>query len=249
MPDELQIDFPSDYKSVALEMKAEGDEGKYQGHFSIFENIDDGGDIIHAGAFAKTIQERKKRMKVFYAHDWMKLIGPPPSVLQEDSLGLYAEGKLTLDSFWGKEVWALMKDEALTEGSIGYRPVKWQYEDNDDQFLRHLYELKLYEISPVPLGMNPLTNVEAVKMLLRARDPREKIEVFTALVKSLTDTDITEENAEAWQQAAREVADRLASFSESSEASAVEPQKHSTLLSRRLRLRAAELALSQSQFS
>lgn len=242
-------DFPSDYKSAPLEMKAEGDKGEYKGHFSIFENVDDGGDIIHAGSFAKTIQERKKRMKVFYAHDWMKLIGPPPTILQEDSIGLYSEGRLTLDSFWGKEVWALMKDEALTEGSIGYRPVKWQYEDNDDLFLRHLFEVKLYEISPVPLGMNPLTNVEAVKMLLKARGSREKIEVFTALVKSLTDTDITEENAEHWQEAAREVSDRLEAFSKSSESTAAEPRKHSALMLRQLQLRAAELALSQAQHS
>ena len=78
---------------------------------------------------------------------------------------------------------------------------------------------------------------------------REKIEVFTAIVKSMTEADITEANAEAWQEAAREIADRLASFAKSSEASAVEPQMHSTLLSRQLRLRAAKLALSLEQYS
>jgi HK97 family phage prohead protease len=149
-----------DYKIVAAEFKAQGDQGVYEGYFSVFGNVDDGGDVIHPGAFAKTIQERGRRVKVFYAHDWNKLIGPPPEVLMEDSKGLFARGRLTLDSFWGREVWALMKDGALTEGSIGYEAVKFDY---DESGIRNLREVKLYEISPVPLGMNALTELRAVK--------------------------------------------------------------------------------------
>jgi hypothetical protein len=149
-----------EYKIFGAEFKAQGDKGEYEGYFSIFGNVDDGGDVIHPGAFSKTIQERGRRVKVFYAHDWNKLIGPPPEVLTEDSKGLFARGRLTLDSFWGREVWALMKDGALTEGSIGYEAVKFDY---DESGVRNLREVKLYEISPVPLGMNALTELRAVK--------------------------------------------------------------------------------------
>jgi hypothetical protein len=152
-----------EYKAVGLDVKAEGDQGIYEGYFAVFDNIDDGLDVIHPGAFTKTLEERANRIKVFYAHDWDKLIGPSPDILKEDERGLYARGHLTLGTFWGNEVWALMKDHALTEGSIGYRAKDPKYADNG---IRHLYEMVLYEISPVPLGMNPLTELSAVKAAL-----------------------------------------------------------------------------------
>jgi uncharacterized protein len=156
-----------EYKSTAVEFKATGNEGQYEGHFSIFGNVDDGSDIAHPGMFQKTITERAKRVKVFYVHDWNKLIGPPPTVLQEDAVGLFAGGRLTLDSFWGKEAWALMKDGALTEGSFGYEAVKFDFENMPGGMnVRNLREVKLYEISPVPLGMNALTEIRAVKAAL-----------------------------------------------------------------------------------
>ncbi len=156
-----------EYKVMPTEFKTGSEEGVYEGYFAVFENVDDGGDVIHRGAFKKTLQERGRRVKVFYAHDWTRLIGPPPEVLQEDERGLYAKGRLTLDSFWGREVWALMRDGALTEGSIGYQAVKFDF---DEDGVRHLREVKLFEISPVPLGMNALTEVRAVKaaVLLQA---------------------------------------------------------------------------------
>jgi HK97 family phage prohead protease len=152
-----------EYKVCATEFKATA-KGAFEGHFAVWGNVDDGGNVSHRGMFLKTIAERGRRVKVFYAHDWTKLIGPAPDVLQEDSSGLYAAGHLTLDSFWGREVWALMKDGALTEGSFGYEAVKFDFEKvSADEVVRHLREVKLYEISPVPLGMNALTQVGLVK--------------------------------------------------------------------------------------
>lgn len=238
-------DMGMEYKTLGAEFKADGDKGEYEGHFAVFGNVDDGDDIIHQGAFTKTIAERGKRVKVFFAHDWNRPIGPPPVVLREDAVGLFAAGRLTLDSFWGREAWVLMKDGALTEGSIGYEPVpgKVEFEETPRRLIRHLRELKLYEISPVPLGMNPLTGVSAVKALERAGSPQEKLEVFAALVDSLTEADVNEENAGDWEAATREVAGRLAAFA--STQTAAEPLAHSALLERQLRLKAAELALSQ----
>lgn len=176
-----------DYKIFGAEFKAAGDRGEYEGYFSIFGNVDDGLDVVHKGAFVKTINERARRVKVFYAHDWSKLIGPPPEVLAEDERGLYARGRLTLDSFWGREVWALMKDGALTEGSIGYEAVKFDFEDLDGKQVRHIREVKLYEISPVPLGMNALTELRAVKSAagIAAAGAEADLDALTALALSL----------------------------------------------------------------
>lgn len=176
------MDAVMEYKAVPVEFKAGKNEGEYEGYFSIFGNVDDGMDVMMPGAFTKTLQERKKRIKVFYAHDWQKLIGPPPSEIFEDSKGLYAKGRLTLGSFWGKEVWELMKDDALTEGSIGFQTVKADYSGNDGA--RRLHEVKLYEISPVPLGMNPLTEIQAIKSL-RGTDPARYLATVHALLAEL----------------------------------------------------------------
>lgn len=228
-----------DYKTAATEFKAAGDMGEYEGYFSVFGNVDDGGDIIHQGAFAKTIQERGNRIKVFFGHDWTKLIGPPPTLLQEDTRGLYAKGKLTLDSFWGKEAWALMRDNALTEGSIGYEAIK----ADNGQGVRNIREIKLYEISPVPLGMNPLTAIRAVKSgALNPDVAFDAIITITEEIKagrvlSSANTDKVR-NAQSALEAALEALSALLA--------AAEPEQpksnHSALLN--LRLRAVEMALA-----
>jgi hypothetical protein len=230
-----------EYKSVLTEFKAAGDKGEYEGHFSVFGNLDDGRDVAHPGMFAKTIQERAKRVKVFYAHDWMKLIGPSPEQLAEDSIGLFAKGRLTLDSFWGREAWALMKDNALNEGSFGYEAVKFDYEKLPEELIvRHLREVKLYEISPVPLGMNPLTAVNAVKSGLMGLDGSlELLAMATREIKEgrvlSTASKEKVQNAVGAMEGALDALNNLLA--------AAEPPKrgHSALLQR---LRAAEAALS-----
>ena len=177
-----------EYKAVPLELKAaSGDEGLVEGYFSVFSNLDDGGDIMMPGAFDKTLQENGKRIKVLYQHDAMKLIGPAPMELHPDSKGLYAKTRLTISrngqrgSFWADEAWALMKDGALTEGSIGYQsiPARTDYNQNGT---RALHEVKLWEISPVPWGMNALTELRAVKALAVG----DEVETYMRVLGTLT---------------------------------------------------------------
>ena len=152
-----------EYKAVSAEYKAKGDKGEFEGYFSVFNNVDDGGDIIRPGAFKKTIAERGKRIKPYYMHDIAKLLGPAPDVLEEDSTGLLAKGRLTLGNSWARDVWELIKDDALEEGSIGYIPI---YDKTDwVDGVRIMKEIELWEYSFVPLGMNALTSVQAVKSL------------------------------------------------------------------------------------
>lgn len=147
-------------KAAPLEIKAMGDRGEYEGHFGVFNNVDDGGDMCHPGMFLKTIAENGRRVKPLFMHDFEKLLGPTPDILGEDNTGLYAKGHITLGTFWGDQVWTLMKDNALNEGSFMYLPVKY---DHDREGVRHLREVKLYDISFVPLGMNGATSVRAIK--------------------------------------------------------------------------------------
>lgn len=150
-----------EYKLGGAEFKAGAQDGDYEGYFSVTGNVDDGGDVIEPGAFKKTLAERGSRLRVFWGHDPLRPIGPPPSVAVEDSRGLFVKGRLSVDSFWGREAWVLLKDGALTEGSIGYRSIPARTEWKDGH--RHLYEVKLFEVSFVAIGMNPETALQAVK--------------------------------------------------------------------------------------
>lgn len=224
-----------EYRVAGAQFKAAGDQGIYEGHFSVFENIDDGMDVMHAGAFVETLQEREGRVKVFYAHDWDKLIGPSPDILKEDDTGLYAHGHLTLGTFWGREVWELMKDGALNEGSIGYYAKDFKWADNG---IRHLYKVELYEISPVPLGMNPLTELRTVKAALglgvetHADALAESVKALVALVEELKIGRRLVTATPAQRQAAADGLEGVAEALDTGERAAL-----------RRRLRAAELAL------
>lgn len=173
------------YKTLAAEFKASSTtDGEYEGYFNTTAIVDDGADIIERGAFIKTISERAKRIKVLLGHDWAKLVGPAPTILQEDSRGLYAKGRLTLGSFWGRETWELLKDDALNEGSIGFETF-WDKIELLPNGVRSIKEVKLYEISFVPLGMNPLTDISAVKSLLaRSGDTYRALEYLLAEIKA-----------------------------------------------------------------
>lgn len=148
------------YCELELELKEEGTQGLYEGYFNVFGNVDEGGDRVWPGAFAKTLQESGRKVAVMYMHEHP--VGPPPDELREDSRGLYARGRITLESFWGREAWVLLRDGAIRQGSIGYRPIKWDYTGS----VRNLREIQLYEISFVPVGMNRETSVRAVKAAL-----------------------------------------------------------------------------------
>lgn len=233
-----------DFKAVPSEFKAASEEGRYSGYFSVFGNIDDGLDIIQPGAFTKTVQERARRIKVFHGHDWSKLVGPAPDVLQEDTRGLYVEGRLTLDSFWGRETWALLKDGAMTEGSIGFEtvPGKVAWRDNG---IREIGEVKLYEVSFVPLGMNPLTEVQAIKAL-RGTDPARYLETLEAL---LAEMKAGARHSKADTEALNQIHDHVVTLGCTNCGAGEDDPKTATpraadALALRRRLRAAGLALS-----
>ncbi len=93
--------------------------------------------------------------------DPLRPIGPPPGLIVEDSRGLYVKGRLSVESFWGREAWVLLRDGALSEGSIGYRSIPARTEWKNGH--RHLLEVELFEVSFVSIGMNPETGLRALK--------------------------------------------------------------------------------------
>lgn len=174
------------YSTVPFEIKdADPVKGVISGYAAVFNNIDDGLDRIRHGAFTKTLQERSQRIKACYGHDLLKIVGVPIEV-REDDHGLYTVTQLALGSLWGKEVYELAMTQgpdgqrALDEMSIGYVPIVANYDPTNG--IRDLSELKLYEYSYVPLGMNDQTRGLDVKSLL---DGLPKAERSTRLLAFL----------------------------------------------------------------
>lgn len=95
--------------------------GEFEGYASTFGNTDAVGDVIVKGAFLKALsahQNEGTQPALLWSHNQSEPIGRWLSVT-EDSYGLLARGKLTLDTRRGREAHALMKDNACSL-SIGF---------------------------------------------------------------------------------------------------------------------------------
>ena len=157
-------------RSFPFELKQlDAEEGIFEGYAAVFGNVDEGGDVIMPGAFSKTLQERGGRVKITWQHDWREPIGKPLE-LKEDEHGLLIRGKLTLDTQRGREALALMRDGVIDELSIGYDTIKSEWVKRDGQTVRELREVRLYEISPVTVAMNPEARIMSVKAAIPPHD-------------------------------------------------------------------------------
>lgn len=151
-------------KSLELKSLDEG-TGRFVGYCSVFGNEDQGGDIVRKGAFAKSLAERGPRgVKMLYEHDPCQPIGIWTN-MQEDDYGLLGEGQLLLDLQKAREVFALMKAQALDGLSIGYRVTK-QSQDRAKPHIRILDEIDLREVSAVMFPMNEESVITSVKASL-----------------------------------------------------------------------------------
>jgi len=147
-------------KTLQFEVKeVNEEEGTFKGHASTFaEKPDSYNDIVDKGAFLKTIKEGKRRIKHLWNHNVMEPIGKPLE-MSEDETGLSFVGKLSLGVQRAREVLSLMKDGVITEMSIGYDVIKEYHKDG----IRHLAEVRLYDISPVTFAANPEARITSVK--------------------------------------------------------------------------------------
>lgn len=154
---------------VPFEIKAVSDDGLFSGYGAVFGNVDLGGDVIHAGAFAGTISEwsgRKRMPPILWNHDRNEPLGVYTAI-SEDEKGLYVEGRLLVNEVQrAKEIHALMKAGALDGMSIGYGVKRREYDEETG--VRHLKELSLFEVSIVTFPMNESARVDAVKSALDA---------------------------------------------------------------------------------
>jgi len=140
-------------------------------------------DVILKGAFAKTLMERGDRLKVLYDHDMKRLIGKVEKA-EEDDKGLFVE---LLISEAEDDIQKKIREGIYDELSIGYVTIQSEWIQNGQEDVRVLKEIKLYEVSIVPLSKHPLTKFKEVKS---AEDQASQLEkAFDELI----DTEKNEE--------------------------------------------------------
>ena len=181
-------------KAFRFELESVGEGGEFSGYAAVFGNRDSGDDIIEKGAFTRTIRENFDRIKILSQHNEFELPIGKPLELREDEKGLFIRGKIS-DTQKGRDVQTLLKDGVLTEMSIGYDTV---VSELDRDGVRHLKEIRLWEVSIVTWAMNDQATIEEVKSLTESlrneaksgRITRAKLDAlkpFIAVVRELAD--------------------------------------------------------------
>lgn len=132
-----------------------------EGYAAVFANVDSYNDRIQKGAFVNTINgTNRDRIAFCKDHDLRDVIGVIVD-LREDEKGLWFRAKISKTRD-GKDVEILLEDGALKEFSIGY--ITKAYEWNEEEGIRTLTEIELWEISLVTRAANDQAKVIATEI-------------------------------------------------------------------------------------
>lgn len=152
-----------EYKTFSAEMKATGDY-TFSGYGSTFLGTPDSyNDIIMPGAFTQTLADRSRPILMKYNH-FSDVIGRYTTAKQDDK-GLYLEGKLSKGHSTAEDVYANMKNDAVTGLSIGYVIPSGGAQKGDDG-IRRISQVDLVEVSLTPTPANINAQVSSVKSAL-----------------------------------------------------------------------------------
>jgi hypothetical protein len=128
---------------------------RFAGYAALFGRPDRGGDVVKAGAFARSLRRGSRGVPLLWQHEPGKPIGRIEH-LSEDKRGLRVIARLS-DSARGREAAGLLGEGTVTGLSFGYRVREAQ-----GQAPRELVDLDLVEVSLVTLPMQPKARVHAV---------------------------------------------------------------------------------------
>lgn len=158
---------------VALDIKAIGDDGVIEGYASVWDKVDSYNEAVERGAFKQSLaaaRREKRSIKMLYQHDSFQPIGVWDD-LDEDDTGLRVKGRILKDaSVKAAETYALIREGALDELSIGYREVETKKDPGRPGVLL-LKQLNLREVSVVTFGaLSVAARIDSVKSILDGGD-------------------------------------------------------------------------------
>ena len=154
-----------DIKSIDLEIKND-EKGEVAAVFSIFDKVDSDGDIVKAGSIKSGFKSGDVPM--VWAHKWDMPIGKG-QIEQDDDKATF-KGQFFMDTESGKEAYNLVKAMGeLQQWSFGFKVDDSEYGkfkkdgSDEEEDVRFLKGLTVYEVSPVLVGANQETYTMAIK--------------------------------------------------------------------------------------
>jgi HK97 family phage prohead protease len=172
-----------------------GKKGEFEALVSVFGNVDRGGDRVMPGAFGKTLTEWGEKgdpIPIIWNHMWDNPeahIGAadPQDVVETDD-GLFVKrGRIDLDNPFAAQVYRLLSERRVKEFSFGYS-VRDAETAKDGAY--DLLDLDLFEIGPTLKGMNPATELLAVKALAAATDVPTAAPVIVGVGEGTVDVEV-----------------------------------------------------------
>jgi HK97 family phage prohead protease len=154
-----------------------GPDGTFEGYGAVFNNEDDGGDVVMPGAFDGTLARHKAAgtmPKMLLHHGGMAFGSPSPdgmvpigkwNDMTPDSRGLQVKGRLiNLNTDHGRTIYGAMKEGELSGLSMGYKATDFERGKNSNEPRRKIKAVDLYEVSLATFPMNALAAVTSVKL-------------------------------------------------------------------------------------
>lgn len=181
------------YKNIDLEIKdVDKKEGIVTGYFAAFGMKDSDGDIIHPGAFTKSIQELgptgKGRIKHLMNHNPSQPLGNIIE-LKEDSYGLYYKSKIGSHTL-GRDFIKMVESDLIKEHSIGFNDLT-PSDKRKGENANNITEVKLYEGSSLTAwGANEFTPLVELKAL-NIEDINARLKAFEKFIRNSDATDET----------------------------------------------------------
>jgi uncharacterized protein len=154
-------------RDFSLKIKSLTDDGTFTGLASTYGTTDLQGDVILAGAFARTLASQPANgFPLLFCHMSDQPLGT--ATVSDSKTGLVVQGKMVLADPNAVRVLAHLKAGGLKGLSIGFDIPNPDSVSYDDAGRRILSEIRLWEVSVVAIPANPLAQITSVKSLADA---------------------------------------------------------------------------------
>lgn len=160
--------------------------GFFSGYASVFGGVDSYGDTVIPGAYAGTLESRKRPVQLRWNH-YGEVIGKWIDI-RETEKGLWVEGELTPGHSKAEDVYASLKHGAISGLSIGYRINKGIPNATGGV---DLHEIDLVEISVVESPADIAAQIGDVKAFLDSLQSYKECEGFLRESCGLSRSDAT----------------------------------------------------------
>jgi len=184
------------FKNAPIELKEDGDKRYIEAVFSLFDTIDSDNDVTKANALRSGYTGNK--VPLVWNHDWSKVIGR--GIIETDNQKAVFKGYF-LNTEAGKEAYNTVKEmQDMQQFSYGFQVMKSSKGTHIDSKgeevpVRVLEDVKVWEVSPVLVGAQQNSFVQALKSGLEPVDEEIKAEMQVEStepeVSSTTDASIS----------------------------------------------------------